>query len=575
MFGSDWRAGYRSALRSRDLRRLLGSQLVSSSGSWAYNVALLVLLFDRTHSAAWVAAGSLGRFVPSLLLSAYGGVLAERFERVRLMTWVNVIAMLLQMGLAAAAWRAAPAAVAVALAALTSAVTCVYDPAVGALIPEVVPEDDLAAANALNGTIDNVVVVAGPAVGGVLLIAGGPVLAIAVNALTFAAAAAWLPTMTIRSKPSDVTGGGHTGPLRQVADGFRALVSSASVATFVAFSVLASFVYGTDTVLFIPISATQLHTGASGYGYLLAGLGIGGILGAVVVNRLAARPRLAPVILGGMAVYCLPTAALIVVHQPAVGFASQVVRGTGTLVVDTLAITALQRSAPKEMVARVLGAFFALVLGAIALGSLLTPLLLHAGLHLTMLVYGAGVPALCLLLLPALLKADQVAAASAAAVAARVAVLEALGLFRNASRAGLEAVAGAATEVTVPVGAVIIAGGDQADACYVLTAGRADVSAAGEAGPLSVHVRTLGPGSYFGEIGLLAGVPRTATVTARTSVTLLRISGAGFRDALGTLSPSPSLLQGAQARLALTHPSSQALVPLLTAPLADQRGSGR
>jgi MFS family permease len=575
MFGSDGRAGYRSALRSRDLRRLLGSQLVSSSGSWAYNVALLVLLFDRTHSAAWVAAGSLGRFLPSLLFSAYGGVLAERFERVRLMTWVNVIAMVLQLGLAAAAWRAAPAATAVALAALTSAVTCVYDPAMGALIPEVVPEDDLAAANALNGTIENVVVVAGPAVGGVLLIAGGPALAIAVNALTFAAAAAWLPTITVRSKPSDVTDGGQAGALRQVADGFRALVSSASVATFVAFSVLASFVYGTDTVLFIPISATQLHTGASGYGYLMAGLGVGGILGAALVNRLAARPRLALVILGGMAVYCLPTAALIVVHQPAAGFALQVVRGTGTLVVDTLAVTALQRSAPKEMVARVLGAFFALVLGAIALGSVLTPLMLRAGLHLTMLVYGAGIPVLCLLLLPVLVKADRVAAASAAAVAARVAVLAPLELFRNASRAGLEALAAAAADVSVPAGAAIIAEGDHADAFYVLTSGQARVSAAGEVGPAPVHVRLLGPGSYLGEIGLLADVPRTATVTARTPATLLRISRADFRDALTTLSPSASLLQGAQARLAVTHPSSQALRPLLTASAGDQTRSGR
>lgn len=578
MFGSGGRAGYRSALRSGDLRRLLGSQLVSSSGSWAYNVALLVLLFDRTHSAAWVAAGSLGRFVPALLLSAYGGVLAERFERVHLMVWVNVIAMLLQLGLAAVAWRAAPAAAAVALAALTSAVTCVYDPAVGALIPEVVPEEDLTAANALNGTIDNLVVVAGPAIGGVLLIAGGPALAIAVNALTFAVAAAWLPTMTVRSKPSDVSDGGQAGPLRQVADGFRALASSASVATFVAFSVLASFVYGTDTVLFIPISATQLHTGASGYGYLMAGLGVGGILGAAVVNRLAARPRLALVLIGGMAVYCLPTAALIFVHQPEAGFALQVVRGAGTIVVDTLAVTALQRSAPKEMVARVLGAYFALVLGAIALGSVATPLLLRAGLHPAMLVWGAGIPALCLLLLPVLLKADRVAAASAAAVAARVAVLEPLGLFRNASQAALEALAAAATEFTVPAGTVIIGEGNDAHALFVLTAGQAGVSAAGELGTAPVHVRFLGPGSYVGEIGLLAGVPRTATVTARTPVTLLRISGADFRDALTTLSPSPSLLQGAQARLALTHPSSRALGPLLTAstaPPAGQTGSGR
>jgi CRP-like cAMP-binding protein len=238
--------------------------------------------------------------------------------------------------------------------------------------------------------------------------------------------------------------------------------------------------------------------------------------------------------------------------------------------VDTLAITALQRSAPKEMVARVFGAFFALVLAAISLGSVLTPLLLHAGLHLTMLVYGAGIPVLCLLLVPVLVKADQVAAASAASVAARVAILDPLGLFRNASRAGLEALAAAATEISVPAGTVIVAELDHADAFYVLTGGRADVSAVGEAGTAPIHLRTLGPGSYLGEIGLLAGVPRTATVTAKTPATLLRISDTDFRDALTTLSASPSLLQGAQARLALTHPSSQVLVPLLTPPAADQ-----
>src|SRR5215469_4766194 len=103
------RAGYRSALRSPDLRRLLGSQLISASGSWAYNTALIVLLYDLTHSAGWVAAGTLARYVPSVLFSGYGGVLAERFERVRLMVWINVIALIVQVGLAIAAWRSAPA----------------------------------------------------------------------------------------------------------------------------------------------------------------------------------------------------------------------------------------------------------------------------------------------------------------------------------------------------------------------------------------------------------------------------------------------------------------------------------
>ncbi|HEY7323723.1 MAG TPA: MFS transporter [Streptosporangiaceae bacterium] len=553
------RAGYRSALRSANLRWLLGSQLVSASGSWAYNVALMVLLYDQTHSTAWVAAGALCRFLPSLVCSAYGGVVAERFERVKLMVWLNVLALLLQAGLALVAWRAAPAAFALVLAGLTAVVTSPYNPAVAALIPQVVGEEDLAAANALNATIDNVVVVAGPAIGAGLLLAGGPALAIAINAVSFAVAAVMLPVMSVRSRPSDVTRGGSAGPLRQVADGFRALASSAPVATFVAFSVLASFVYGTDTVLFVPISRLQLHSGTSGYGYLLAGLGVGGVAGAVLVNRLAARTRLAGAILGGMAVFCLPTALLVVVHQPMVGFALQIVRGAGTLVVDTLAITALQRSAPAGMVARVFGAFFALVLAAISLGALITPLLLRAGLHPTMLVYGAGIPALCLLALPWLLRADKVAAAKAELIAPRVAILERLDLFRTASRSSLESLAAAAEDVEVLAGTVLIAEGDVSDAFYVLTEGRLDVSAVGENRLQPVFLRTLEPVSYAGEIGLLGGVPRTATVTAESDCRVLRIGGQDFLDALTSLSASPSLLEGARACLSVTHPSSRAL----------------
>jgi MFS family permease len=572
--GAGKRAGYRSALRSRDLRWLLGSQLVSSSGSWAYNVALMVLLFDRTHSASWVAAGALCRFLPMLVCSAYGGIIAERFERVRLMQWLNVFALLLQAGLAVAAWRAAPPAVALVLAGLTATVMSPYNPAVAALIPRVVGEEDLAAANALNATIDNVVIVAGPAIGAGLLLAGGPALAIAMNAISFAVAAVMLRALSVRSQPSDVTSGGEAGPLRQVVDGFRALASSTAVATFVAFSVLASFVYGTDTVLFIPISRVQLHTGASGYGYLLAGLGVGGVAGAVVVTRLAARTRLAGAILGGIALYCLPTALLVVVHQPTVAFLLQVVRGAGTLVVDTLAITALQRSAPKDMVARVFGAFFALVLGAISIGALVTPVLLRVGLHPTMLIYGAGIPALCLLALPPLLRADRVAAAKAATLAPRVAILERLDLFRNASRPSLESLAEAAEDVAVPAGTVLIAEGDQADAFYVLTEGRLDVSAAGENRTQTVFLRTLVPVSYAGEIGLLGSIPRTATVTAASDSTVLRIGGQDFLDALTSLSASPSLLEGARAQLAVTHPSSRALEPLLQSAGAETGDGG-
>ncbi len=552
--------GYRSALHSRDLRRLLTGQIISNSGSWAYNVALAAFLYDRTHSAAWVAAGTLGRFVPSLLLSAYGGVVAERFERVALMTWVNVVATIVQAALAAVIVAGGPVGLALVLAAATSIVGLPYQPAVAAVIPQVVGEDDLAAANGASATIDNLVVVVGPALGAVLLIAAGPGAVVVVNAASFAVAALVVRTIRVRSKPSDVTAGGRAGALRQVADGFKAVLGSGAAALFVGFSVVASFVYGTDTVLFVAVSSSQLHTGTSGYGYLLAGLGVGGLAGATVLNRIAAKPRLAYWIVGAMGVYCLPTALLVVVHSPLVAFAIEAVRGAGTLVVDTLAITALQRSVPRDMVARVFGAFFALVIGAISLGALVAPLVLRAGLHPALLVFGLGVPLVCLLGLPALRRNDDAIAAGAAILAPRVATLERLDLFASATRAALERLAADAEELSVVAGTVVVAEGERADAFYVVERGLLDVSAVGEVGGAQRHLRDLGDGTYFGEIGLLAGGVRTATVRATSGCELLKIGGEELLAALTDLSASPSLLEGARSRMQLTHPSRAGLL---------------
>src|SRR5262249_33119541 len=154
-----------------------------------------------------------------------------------------------------------------------------------------------------------------------------------------------------------------------------------------------------------------------------------------------------------------------------------VVRGAGTLVVDTLAITALQRSVAPEMVARVFGVFFALILAAIALGAGVTPVLLRAGLHTTMLVYGLILPALCLLALPRLLALDPAAAERAIDIAPRVAILERLDLFAAASRASIEALAQAAEEIEVPAGSTVVAEGDVADAFYAVLSGNLAVSA--------------------------------------------------------------------------------------------------
>jgi CRP-like cAMP-binding protein len=562
----------RTVLRHRDLRLLFGALVASATGSWAYNVALLAFVYEQTHSLGWVGAAGLGRFVPALLTSAYGGVIAERFERVRVMVCSDLLCVLWQGLLVAVAASDGSPTLAIALGALTSVSNVPYNPAVAATLPEVADEEELVAANALNGTIENLVVVAGPAVGAGLIALGSPALAFGLNAATFALSALLVSRMRTRSHPSDVTGGGEAGPIAQMAAGVRAIGASSAVALLVAFCALVSFIYGTDTVLLISASVEKLGTGPDGFGYLLAGLGVGGILMAGAVDKLAARGRLAWLILAGTAAYCLPTALLTVVHEPALAFVIEVVRGGGTLVVDVLAITALQRAVAPEMVARVFGVFFAIILGAISLGTVITPPLVSAiGLDAALIVMAVAPTALALVGLPALLRLDRAAVGRVAELAPRIAVLEGLGIFAAASRPALERLAAAADAIAVPGGTAVVTEGEAADALYVITAGTFDVSSRGEGAGEAHHIRTMGAGALFGEIGVLEGIPRTATVTAAGDGELLRISGAAFLEALTEAPQTGALVEDARSRLARTHPTRR-LTYELPVPAAPVEG---
>jgi CRP-like cAMP-binding protein len=146
-----------------------------------------------------------------------------------------------------------------------------------------------------------------------------------------------------------------------------------------------------------------------------------------------------------------------------------------------------------------------------------------------------------------------------------VAILEQLGFLASASHNVLERLAGLATEEQASAGTSIVREGDPADALYVLVDGEVEVTARGEAGEEQT-IRRMSAPCYFGEIGVLERIPRTATVTALTDARLLRIEGTALLDALTTAPPSSSLMENARSRLALTHPSRD-----LTYSAADKR----
>ena len=541
---------FRSALAHRDLRLLYAGMTVSMAGYWAYNVALLAVVYDRTGSLGWVAAATVGRFVPSIAFSPYAGVLADRFEKVRVMVASNLVAGVSQAALAVTALTTGPVPLIIVLAGVTAVASAPIEPAMAAVVPRVVDEDDLAAANALRGVIENVVQVAAPAAGALILVVLPAWSVFAFDAATYVAAAALIARMSLRSRPVDVTEGGSAGPLRQMLVGLREIGRSRGVAVLVGLSVLATFVYGTDTVVYVAASDERLGLGPDGFGVLLTGLALGGIAAAAFVNRLAASTRLAAVLTGGMALYCLPNLVLAVTESPSVAFAAQVVRGAGTLVVDVIAMTALQRAVAPDVTARVFGVYWALILGAIALGALVAPPVVAVlGLDGAIVALSVAPVLVSLAAWPELRQLDRDAAGRTRVLAARVAVLEAAEMFAAAPRQVLERLAAASTEIDAAPGATVIREGDVADALYVLRRGSVLVSA----GDPPRRLATIGAGGWFGELGLLEGVPRTASVTTEEPCELLRIDGPAFLESLTAAPLTPAVLEGARARYVTTR----------------------
>ena len=266
-----------------------------------------------------------------------------------------------------------------------------------------------------------------------------------------------------------------------------------------------------------------------------------------------------------MALYCLPTLVFLVTEEPAVGFVAQCLRGAATMVVDVLAITALQRSVPADRLGRVFGAFDGLCLGAILVGSALIPVGIRLlGLDAMLWFTGLGVPVLCLLGLPALRRLDAESAVRRAELAPRIALLSRSGLFASVSEGALEQLASQAVREEVPAGTVVIAQGEPADAFYVAESGDFEVTAprGGRGRGRLCRPWARAPASARSVSSRASRVRRPCAASA--DAVLLRIPGEAFVAALTQEAPTAALLDGASLRLSRTHPTrrlTQAGIP--------------
>jgi MFS family permease len=365
----------RAALRYPAFRRLLAGLAVSQVGDWLYNLALIALVYQRTHSALWAGVTTAARVVPIVALGPLGGVVADRFDRRRVMVACDLIRLVLMVVLALVAAARLPIMTAPVIAAVATLAATPYLPCVSATTPRLVPDADLPGANAARSAVGGAAIIAGPALGGVLLLLGSPALAFLLNAATFGLSA--LLVLAIPGGEAFAAGRPAERPaglLRGVADGAAVLRAHPGALQLVGADIMCSTVYGMQTVLLILV-ARQAGLGTHGYGYLFAGIGAGSLAGTALASRALRCPHPRAVLVTALAAVGLPMPLLAVTHWPAAAIALVAVTGTGAILVEILTETGLQRMLPPETFGRAYGLALPASLGGIVAGSLIAPLL--------------------------------------------------------------------------------------------------------------------------------------------------------------------------------------------------------
>jgi len=543
-------------LRDRNVRLLITGLGLSQVGDWLYNVALIVFVLERTGSGTWVAAAGIVRLLPYVVFGTIGGMIADRWPRRRTMIQSDMIRAAVMFTLTAVAARDGSPLAAILLSGIATTFSVAYSPCVNAAIPRIVNEDDLSIVNTLSATVTNLSYALGPALGGVLLILGSPTAAFAVNGATFLISA--VLTRAIRADlgpDADRLAGvpvaaAVAGPSSDVLEGFRALTSSTFVIALVVTQVATNVLYGMETVLYALTSTQRLGMDVDGVAFLYAAIGVGGIAAAGLAHRLSRRSE-AGLVLTVATVLCgLPMATIAVVSEPSVALLVLLIEGAAMIVVDVLVVTSLQRLLGADVLGRAFGTLDALIVAGILAGSALAPILVAtAGLQAALLI-GGGMMALAgLAVLVQANQIDRSIEAYAGPLREGVTTLRRLAIFRGASRATLEHVAEVMREEPVGAGTVVIRQGDVPGDLFVVIEGTLRVSASAPEG--EQIVAELGPGDYFGEIGLLRQVPRVATVRTSTRCRLYRIPGQEFLEILSQGAVrSRTMTRAAQSRLA-------------------------
>jgi MFS family permease len=352
---------FRVLITHRNFRSFWIGQTLSLIGSWMQSMAVGWLALELSNSAfvvgIVVASGSL----PILLFSLHAGVLVDRSDKRKLVTYAQFL-----LGVEAVVlwWLTITGHVTVgALIALSfygGAIASVEIPARQALMIELVGRDDLRDAIALNSSGFNLARIGGPAIGAFIIANAGMAWCFGVNALSYLTVLIGLARVRLPPwQPPRMPG----APLQEIREGLgyagRDRPVRAILELVTAFSVL-----GIPYIALMPVLARdRLGLGAGGYGVMLSVLGIGGLIGALALAAAGLRIRRGPLVVRTATTYATLLLILSFVRQPAIAYPILLATGFLMIVNNAMANGMLQTMVPDEYRGRLMSIYSMIVVG--------------------------------------------------------------------------------------------------------------------------------------------------------------------------------------------------------------------
>ena len=375
-FSDTVRTTFRS-IRHRNYRLFFFGQCISLIGTWLQNTALAWLVYDLTRDARALGIMSFLGAVPVLFLGAYAGTVADEYPKRRVLMWTQSLLGTFAIVLAIFIWSGVTAIWVFGLINLLSGAVIAFDlPTRQAFVVEMVGQEDITNAVALNSAIFNAARLFGPALGAIVISAVSIEMCFFLNGVSFLAVIVGLWMMKLpkaeakqtrkdRSRMEAMKEGAHY--LYHIPN-FRALMTLVITMTLFAWSYTVN----------LPVIAVEvLHGDSSTYGALLSANGLGALIAALTQAAFGHRFRARYMVYSAIAIFILsitliPIAGTLIPILVLLGFT-----GWSIITFFITANTTIQRFVPDELRGRVMGIYSLAFAGLFPFGSLLAGFLTH------------------------------------------------------------------------------------------------------------------------------------------------------------------------------------------------------